>query len=161
IITWPDQFWNRRFWVLKESVYSILKLAVALHLSYRAFRAFPGAGATARLLEFLVLGTTAWAVLWNAPWHMESERAWLDRSYAWQQAVQAGTIWLFTSTALLITWYRIPMRAFQRAILMGFTAYLVVFSSLLHFLERKDWAWGATFEPLLAVLSAVNNWAYM
>src|SRR5215470_9563969 len=49
---WPDRFFAGWFWMLKQAVYDVAKLAVALELAQSAFRAFPGARATARFVLF-------------------------------------------------------------------------------------------------------------
>src|SRR5215470_11396343 len=43
ITFWPERFYLRSFWLLKEILNNALRFGVALELSFRTFRAFPGA----------------------------------------------------------------------------------------------------------------------
>ena len=54
ILLWPGRFYTWGFWIIKEALYVVLKLAVAIELASTVFQAFPGARASARLV--LVLG---------------------------------------------------------------------------------------------------------
>ena len=45
------RFFTPSFWVLKQGVYDVLKMAIALELALRAFVAFPGAARTARVVD--------------------------------------------------------------------------------------------------------------
>src|SRR5437867_4449311 len=47
---WPDQFFRQWFYLLTQGLFDALKLAVAAELTYRTFRAFPGAAARVRVL---------------------------------------------------------------------------------------------------------------
>src|SRR5207244_9559034 len=47
---WPDQFYRQWFYLLMQGVADALKLAIAAELTYRTFRAFPGAAARVRVL---------------------------------------------------------------------------------------------------------------
>jgi hypothetical protein len=39
---WPHRFYTPAFWVLKQGVYDLLKIAVGIELAWRAFRGLPG-----------------------------------------------------------------------------------------------------------------------
>ncbi len=63
IALWPETFWRHDFWILKESVHNLLKLAVALELMVRIFQPFPSAYAAARRGVIVVvagLGALIW-----------------------------------------------------------------------------------------------------
>jgi hypothetical protein len=47
---WPDQFYRLWFYSLMQDLLQAMKLAVAAELTYRTFRAFPGAAARVRIL---------------------------------------------------------------------------------------------------------------
>lgn len=156
---WPERFFVEWFWMLQQTAYDLAKLAVAIELAHRSFRAFPGARATARLVLLSVLALTTVAVV-TVP--ASSSSTFLSFTLTeWHPRIASGTIWLMTSTALLAVWYQLPVHAFQRAILMGFTAYLLVFTTLLNVLRRgldlRD-----TVNALdgVAYLALVAWWAY-
>ncbi|HKC13634.1 MAG TPA: hypothetical protein VKI41_16540 [Vicinamibacteria bacterium] len=145
---WPDQFHTVSFWMLKQAVYDIAKLAVALDLADSAFRSFPGARATARFVLLCILLVTGVAIIGVSVSALPSVVL-----GEWHPRIISGTIWLMTATAVLVVWYRLPVHAFQRAILLGFTCYLLVFTTLLNILRAHGL-------DLLDQLSLVDTFAY-
>lgn len=141
VILWPDRFFRQWFWIAKELVFVCFRFAIALDLTYRTFRAFPGARATARGLVFLALTLTLVAVfaatqdltpsLGAAPLSPFVSRV--------QPRVLNGTIWLLTAIAALIVWYRLPVHPFHKAILSGFVPYLLVAATSLSLIESHGW----------------------
>jgi hypothetical protein len=153
---WPSQFHTTSFWIVKQRVYDALKAAIALELAWRTFRAFPGALRTARrvLLGLLATSTAGIAMLRSTP---SVENLW-----EWQPRVTTAALWLLTATALLVVWYQVPVSDWQRAIMLGFAVYLVVFVALLNLLGRRGWTIGvpvATAEAV-AYLALVTFWAW-
>ena len=154
---WPSRFYTPEFWVVKQGVYDILKPAIALELAWRAFRAFPGALRTARLVLLLLLGVSsvslaalptrpAYAVVWE-----------------WQPGIATAGLWLLTATALMVVWYQVPLSRWQRAIMIGLAVYLLVFVTLLGLLKSRGWGVGtfvATVEAT-AYLALVAFWAWV
>src|SRR2546426_1070169 len=53
----------------------------------------------------------------------------------YQPQLQTAVIWIITAITLLIAWYRVPVHAVHRAILIGFAAYLLIFTTLLNVLR--------------------------
>jgi hypothetical protein len=145
---WPDRFFDKQFWMLKQAVYDIAKLAVALDLADSAFRAFPGARATARFVLFCILAVTGAAII-----GVSASTPFTVMVGEWHPRILSGTIWLMTATAVLVVWYRLPVHSFQRAILMGFTSYLLVFTTVLNVLRAHGW-------DLRPQLNLVDTFAY-
>ena len=143
----PQRFFTHSFWMLKQGVYDVLKVAIAIELAWRAFAAFPGAWRRARvvLLGLLALSTLCLAGL-------------TPRSYSslwqWQPGAVTASIWLLTATALLVVFYQVPIGEWQRAILLGLAPYLLVFVTLLSVLRRQGWA-------ALEHVSIVDQLAYL
>jgi hypothetical protein len=154
---WPDRFYNPPFWVLKQGVYDLLKMAVALELAWRAFAAFPGAMRTARavLLALLATSTLVLGAL-NPP------SSYLTL-WEWQPGTATAAVWLLTATALLVVWYQVPLHPWPRAIMLGLAPYLLVFVAALDLLRRHGWesfSEGAGLLDSLAYLSLVVFWAW-
>jgi hypothetical protein len=145
---WPDRFYNDTFWMFKQAVYDIAKLAVALDLADSAFRSFPGARATARFVLLCILLVTGAAIIGVSVSALPSVVL-----GEWHPRILSGTIWLMTATAVLVVWYRLPVHAFQRAILMGFTSYLLVFTTVLNILRAHGF-------DLRQQLNLVDTFAY-
>src|SRR5262245_42105624 len=40
---WPSRFFNAQFWLLKQAIYDVCKMAIAIEVTWRVLRAFPGA----------------------------------------------------------------------------------------------------------------------
>jgi hypothetical protein len=143
----PQRFFNDSFWMLKQGAYDVLKVAIAIELAWRAFAAFPGAWRTARVVLLLIVAASSLWLAWLTP-----------RSYQtlweWQPSLVTASVWLLTATALLVVYYQVPIREWQRAIMLGFAPYLLVFVTLLGLLRRHGWA-------LLQQISLVDQLAYL
>ncbi|HXB53907.1 MAG TPA: hypothetical protein VN461_03925 [Vicinamibacteria bacterium] len=143
VIFGPAWFYTRMAWVLKEVFVAALRFGVALELSFRTFRAFPGARSTARGVVLLLLAVTFVTVLAvtgdgsqstaSAPPTFELIAGRI------QPRLVNGTIWLFAAIAATILWYRLPVDPFHKAILIGFVPYLLVFTTGLNVLDSYGW----------------------
>jgi len=144
---WPDTFYTAWFWVLMHGLFDGLRVAVAVELGFRVFQAFPRAQATARRLLFVLLAVTCLALI-GIPLTATYHQVVLD----WQPRILTGTIWIMNGLALLITWYRVPVHPYHKAILLGFVPYLLIFTTLLSL--TKQWGWDF-FGPYLQAADPV------
>jgi hypothetical protein len=147
---WPEQFYRLWFYSLTQDLLNALKLAIAAELTYRTFRAFPGAAARVRVLlapVFLV------PVLFVSK--VPAGASYQDIVQIHQPQLQAGVIWIITAITLLIAWYRVPVHAMHRSILIGFAAYLLIFTTLLNLL--RDFG----FENLRSFINIADGYAYV
>lgn len=135
VALWPSRFYRGDFWRTKESVLILIRLAMVVELTVRVFRRFPGALATARRLLVLILAVTFAAVV--ALPTRESRHAGFVGDL--MPRVLNGTIWLFAALAILILWYRLPVHWFQKAILLSYVPYLLVFTAALNALGDMGW----------------------
>ena len=162
---WPDQFFTPTFWVVSHGLYHALRMGIAVELTYRTFQAFPGARATAHYILFGLLLATSLAMI-AFPDSMQPalegfgyyERIVLE----WQPRVLTAVIWLMNGLAILITWYRVPVHSYHKALLLGFVLYLLTFTTLLSFL--RQWGWDylwivQSLEPV-AFMTLMGFWAW-
>jgi hypothetical protein len=152
---WPERFYTPWFFMLKQGVYDVLKLAIGLELAYRAFAAFPGVWRTARVVYPILLALTTLALGWLTP------RGSFDKLWEWQPSVMTAAVWLLTATALLVTWYHLPIIEWQRVIMLGFAPYLLTYATTLRLFQRRGWilpAFGVW--DSMAWLALVSFWAY-
>ncbi|HXB55453.1 MAG TPA: hypothetical protein VN461_11755 [Vicinamibacteria bacterium] len=130
-------------WVLKEVFVAALRFGVALELSFRTFRAFPGARSTARGVVLLLLAVTFATVLAVTGDGSQSTASTPPTFELTAGRIQPrlvnGTIWLFTAIAATILWYRLPVDPFHKAILIGFVPYLLFFTIGLNVLDSYGW----------------------
>jgi hypothetical protein len=133
IAVWPARFYTHNFWMVKQALYDAAKVAVALELAYRVVRAFPGAMRTARASALALLACST-VVIVGGPW-AAGYRAMAE----WQPRMVLGVVSLFTLTALVVLWYNLPVQGWHRALLMGFSGYLLVFTVLLNLLRTLGW----------------------
>jgi hypothetical protein len=153
---WPDRFYTPWFWMLKQAVYDVLKLAVGLELAYRALAAFPGAWRMARLVFPALLLVSTVALGWLTP------RGSYELMWRWQPSVMTAAVWLLTATALLVTWYHLPIGEWQRAIMLGFAPYLLISATLLRMLQRRGFTFaGIGVWDSVAWLALMTFWAYV
>jgi len=147
---WPDQFYRLWFYSLMLDLLNVMKLAVAAELTYRTFRAFPGAAARVRVLLAPVFFVPVLFVS-NVP----AGASYQEIVQLHQPQLQTGVIWIITAITLLIAWYRVPVHAMHRAILLGFAAYLLIFTTLLNVL--RDFG----FENLRNFFNMADSYAYI
>jgi len=147
---WPDQFYRLWFYSLMLDLLNVMKLAVAAELTYRTFRAFPGAAARVRILLAPVFFIPVLFVS-----KVPAGASYQDIVQIYQPQLQTGVIWIITAITLLIAWYRVPVHAMHRAILMGFAAYLLIFTTLLNVLRHFG------FENLRSFISVADGYAYV
>ena len=147
---WPEQFYTPWFYILQQGLFDALKLGVAAELTYRTFRAFPGAASRARLLLAPLFAFTAMFVI-----SVPNGATYNDMVVRYHPQVQTGAIWVMTGIALLIAWYRVPVHAMHRAILLGFASYLLIFVTLSNILRD----FGAV--ELARPLGLIDSYAYL
>jgi hypothetical protein len=146
---WPEHFYKPWFYLVRTGLYGALKVAIAIELAYRTFQAFPGAQATARrALILLVIASSA--LLMAIPWDSSYGAA----LFEWEPRILTATIWLLNALAVVVIWYRVPIHAYHKAILLGFVPYLLVFTILLRLLRHYGW-------DILPVVQAAEPAAYM
>jgi hypothetical protein len=151
----PQRFFNYSFWMLKQGVYDVLKMAIAIELAWRAFAAFPGAWRTARVVLLLIVASSSLSLAWLTPRSYET-------LWEWQPSLVTAAVWLLTATALLVVFYQVPIGDWQRAIMLGLAPYLLVFVTWLSLLRRHGWAVRdeVSLVDALAYLGVVLFWTW-
>jgi len=117
---WPGRFHTPSFWVFKQAVYDLLKVVIGVEIAWRTIAAFPGTWRAARLAFGIVLPLTTLVFAWMTP------RASLETMWAWHPSVLTAAVWPLTLTALIVSWYRLPIGEWPRAILLGLALYLLL-----------------------------------
>jgi len=141
MLLWPEHFYRQWFWFGTQLVINILRFAVALELTYRTFRAFPSARATARGVLLVVLLITL-VIVFGGTGNLEPPEGapalgpLISRV---QPRVVNGAIWLLSAIAGLILWYRLPVHPLHKAILVGYVPYLLIFAVSLNLIESQGW----------------------
>jgi hypothetical protein len=154
VALWPSHFHRNHVWRAKEITLVLIRLAMVVEFTTRVFRHFPGAMAAARRVVALILGVTfvvAMLVGRDSSHYQGFVGQLMPR-------LLNGTIWLFTSLAVLILWYRLPVHWFPKAILLSYVPYLLVFTVAMNALGELGWqraAWvdrGSTIAYIVLVL---------
>jgi hypothetical protein len=122
-------------WLVHQAIVAAARFGVALGLAYGVFRNFPSAAVTARRVLLLVLVVTLTAAFSLAG----VDTTYADASAMLTSRIANGTVWLFTALAALVLWYRLPLRGLQKAILLGFAPYLLVFAVAMNVLSSVGW----------------------
>jgi hypothetical protein len=146
----PARFHRGDVWRLKESTLILVRLAMVVELTVRVFRGFPGAMATARRLLIAIFVVTFLGVAALPTPQRDHARFVGDL----MPRVLNGTVWLFAALAVLILWYRLPVHWFQKAILLSYVPYLLVFTVAMNALGDLGWQRAAWVDQL-------NVWAYL
>jgi hypothetical protein len=119
LLVWPGRFFTWDYWFTKETVQSFLKVAVTVELSVRLFWRLPRARATAALGLVLITAGTLLSVV-----DVDSADAEL-RAQSMMPRIFYGTAIMFGLILTLALWYRVSLNELHKAILMGFTPYLL------------------------------------
>lgn len=119
-LLWPRQFYTLSFWFAKEITLNGLIFATGLEFGFRTLRSLAGARSSARLVVFLVLLAAGVAVL--PVWPGDPQQ----QAQVLQARLLNGSVWLFSGLAAVTLWYRLPIRSLQKAVLVGFAAYLLI-----------------------------------
>jgi len=147
---WPERFFRLWFYSLEQDLLNALKLAIAAELTYRTFRAFPGAAARVRVLLAPIFFVPVLFVS-----KVPSGASYQEIVQTYLPQIQTAIIWIITAITLLIAWYRVPVHAMHRAILIGFAAYLLIFTTLLNVL--RDFG----FENARSFMAVADGYAYV
>jgi len=155
---WPQRFWRHDFWVFKESVHSLLKLAIVVELMVRIFQPFPSAYAAARravLALLLGLGALVAVSLTKGTEYLSV----VGRLYP---HLNDGTVWLFIALGGYCLWYHLPLDSLHKAILVALVPYLLVYSVVLRALVAVGWERGDVFNASapIAYLFVLFYWLY-
>jgi hypothetical protein len=159
IVLWPERFFRQGFWILKESVHNLLKLAVGLELMVRIFRPFPSAYAAARRGVIAVLAGLA-ALVGISLSGGTDYVAVVGRLHP---HVYDGTVWLLVALGAYCLWYHLPLDSLHKAILIGLVPYLLVYSVMQRALVALGWERGRVFNRTapLAYFALLVYWAYV
>jgi hypothetical protein len=147
---WPEHFYHQWFYLLSQALMDGLKLAVAAELTYKTFRAFPGAASRVRIFLTPVFFVPVLFVR-----AVPADASYVDLVALHLPQLKTAVIWIITAITLLIAWYRVPVHAMHRAILIGFASYLLVFTTLLNL--ARDFG----FDGLRMFLNMADGFAYL
>jgi len=130
---WDVFVWEA--WTINHIVTAALRLGIALELSYAIFGAFPAAAANARRVMLVLLLLTAVTVVSvSGP-----EITYKQLTSEMLPRLATGAVWILTALAFLVLWYRLPIGGLQRAILLGYAPYLIVFTVAMNLLSSVGW----------------------
>jgi hypothetical protein len=122
----PDDFYVMWFYQATETVYVVLKLAVALEITALAYQAFPAAHAAARRAILAVLVALLLLVTVSVPYGSDFPTLVLELT----KRLTFGTILVFCATWALVLWYHLPLHRLHRAIIRGLVPYMLVFAAV-------------------------------
>jgi hypothetical protein len=129
LLFWPGRFYNWDYWFAQETIQSILKVAIVIELSVRLFSDL----SRARVIVAVGLAViTAGTVLSIAGVEATDAQA---RAIEIMPRIYYGTAIMFGLILTLALYHRLPLGDVHRAILMGFTPYLLTFTVGIQLLE--------------------------
>ena len=159
IASWPERFWKRDFWIFKETIHNLLKLAVALELIVRVFHHFPSAYVSVRRAVVVVVAVLA-ALIWSSLGAGADYNAVVGRL---NPHVIDATVWLFVALGAYCLWYHLPLDAIHKAILIGFVPYLLFYSVVHRTVVALGWQRAAVLNRTapFVYLAVLGYWAYV
>ena len=159
ITLWPARFVELTFWSSKETVLHVLKILIAVEIWQRSFSAFPRARVRVGLLLAAALLATAVGVL-MLPTNLIPYDTLIGVLYPRQQA---GVLAVFAVLVMAITWHRVPLHPFHRAILAGFGVCLPLsafITSFVGFKSSNAWVLRLGAFDQLAFVAATCWWVW-
>jgi hypothetical protein len=159
IAAWPARFFRYDFWILKESVHNLLKLAVALELTVRIFQPFPSAYAAARRAVMVVVAGLG-ALIWFS---LAGGTDYFSVVGRLHPHVNDGTVWLLVALGGYCLWYHLPLDSIHKAILIGLVPYLLVYSVVQRAFVALGWERGNLINHTapVAYLALLVYWAFV
>jgi len=159
ITLWPERFYTRWFWTLKETAQTALMITVALEMAYLAFGAFPRARVRVVALLAVLAGLTALVLNLQPPSQIDPYEDWLGRL---TPICYAGIVWLYVSIFLVAAYYRVPVHPFHRVVILGFVLFLTVSTGALGTLGEAGEGFYSTIKPLgpAAFVATEGLWAW-
>lgn len=158
VSVWPQALsWSG--WLAVEVLQAVLAVGVVFEIAARMLARLPAAARTARWCMRGVLGLTlaggAGMLAWNAA---QLRGASGPEALAYQVASSVlplltyGAAFLFTALLAVANWHLLPLDPLHRAVLVGFSVYLVLFSALLVSVRSEE---------VRAALSRANSGAFL
>jgi hypothetical protein len=136
MILFPEQLFHWKVYVLQQWIYSFCTFGVALELARRAFKAFPGAAVTARVVFLAILIVTALSIFAaTPPGNARGSSFSVAAVLTLQPRLINATIWLFVAASRLVMFFNIPVSDWHRSVSLGFSIYLVISVTLLNLLK--------------------------
>jgi hypothetical protein len=127
--------WIWEAWLIGQVVVAALRFGVALELSQVIFGAFRAAAVTARRVIFVILIVTAFTAMSvtgpGVTYHQFNGEM--------VPRLATGAIWILTALAALVLWYRLPLGDLQKAVLMAYAPYLLIFTVGMNVLTSSGW----------------------
>jgi hypothetical protein len=159
IVSWPHRFWRQDFWIFKESVHNVLKLATALELMVRVFQPFPTAYVAVRRVVLLAVAGLA-VLVWSSLRHGTGYIPVVGRL---NPHVYDMTVWILVGLGGYCLWYHLPLDSLHKAILIGWVPYLLVYSVMQRSLAAFGWERGYLFNRTspIAYLLLLAYWAHV
>ena len=149
-VYWPGRFWTFSFYSMKETLYFVLMVSIALEIWLRSYSSFPRARRRVGLALICVLLVTAAAVR-VIPAHLTPFQALIGVLGPRQQA---GGLALYAIIVSAAWWYRVPLHPLHRATLVGFAACLVANTVMATFAGFHGSVWLDRLRP-------VDQWAFV
>jgi hypothetical protein len=129
LLLWPERYFTWDFWLFKEIVQSSSKVLLSIELMARLFWRLPRARWAASIGLVGILAGTVIAVLGVSGGDAE------DLSKAMMPRIFYGTAIMFALVLTLALSYGTSLIPVHKAILLGFTPYLLTFTVLVQLLE--------------------------
>jgi hypothetical protein len=156
VLLWPERYFVWSAYVLRQWTYDVLQFGVAFELARRAFKAFPGARATARPVFVAILIITAISIFAATPAGTQWSKSsfYLTALLTIEPRLLNATIWLFVATSRLVIFFNIPVSNWHRALSLGFAGYLVISVTGLNLLRSFGW-------DIRGIVSFFDGFAYL
>jgi hypothetical protein len=154
LLFWPGRFYNWDYWFAQETIQSLLKVSIVIELSIRVFAGLPRARVTVAIgLGLIAAGTLLSIADVDATGIQALAVTIMPRIFY-------GTAIMFGLILTLALSYRVALEDVHKAILMGFTPYLLTFTVGIQLLEAagRDLRIPVQYVNTLAFFGLLGYW---
>jgi len=126
---WPERFYEPGVWVGIELLGAFLKLGAVLEATWRTFRFFRGAQASALWAALAVLASTAVAAS-TVPLAATDSSPVDITITQFEPRLLNGVVWIAGATLIVVWWCRVPLHPLRAVVLVSLAIYSGVCSAL-------------------------------
>jgi len=134
LVAQPSRFFNWDYWVLSESLQTLLKFCVVVEIATRVFQNLPRA--RTKLMRTLLLGLTALVPAIAYAFSAEDSST---VGVVIMPRVLYATALMFAALLVACLWYHVPLHPIHKAILLGWVPYLLLFTVTTKMIESFGW----------------------
>lgn len=130
-LTLPGPLYTFALWAAVQAIGNTLGLVLAVALARRVLRLFPTARVTAHVgIVIVIVIATVISVLVARSALLPQEHSFLGAIVRVTFPILVGSAtWVFTVLVIVVVYFNLPVRPFDRVVILGFLGYTLIFNA--------------------------------